>query len=137
MYDVQRMSNNNKSCILHTVVLCMPRTLRQHVAGFCYFFQQFSWQALVVGLRILSYKHSEELDKPKIRPKKINCQLLRHRRVCFFTAALIVFTWGTKNCVRFRSFPVQSVSLLITIIVSKAFMLKACMVVTGISCHCI
>ena len=45
--------------------------------------------------------------------------------------------WEKNCCVRFRSFPVQSVSLLIAIIVSKAFMSKACMVVSGISCHCI
>jgi hypothetical protein len=71
-----------------------------------------------------------------IRPTKINCCLLRHRRFCVFTAALIVFTLRKKNCVCFRSFPelfwVRSVSLLIVIIVSKAFMSKACMVV---SCH--
>ena len=76
-----------------------------------------------------------------IRPTKINCCLLRHRRFCVFTAALIVFTLRKKNCVCFRSFPelfwVRSVSLLIVIIVSKAFMSKACMVVSGISCHCI
>jgi hypothetical protein len=52
-----------------------------------------------------------------------------------------VFTLGKINCVRFQNFfgstPVRSVSLLITIIVSKAFMSKACMVVSGISCHCI
>ena len=41
--------------------------------------------------------------------------------------------WGKKIV----SFPVRSVSLLIVIIVSKAFMSKACMVVSGISCHCI
>jgi hypothetical protein len=40
-----------------------------------------------------------------LRQKRINYQLLRHRRVCVFTAALIVFTLGTKNCVRFPSFP--------------------------------
>ena len=37
----------------------------------------------------------------------------------------------------FGSTVVRSVSLLIVIIVSKAFMWKACMVVSDISCHCI
>ena len=61
--------------------------------------------------------------------------------MCVFTAALIVFTLGKQNLCPFPvlsgSAPVRSVSLLIAISVSKAFMSKACMVVSGISCHCI
>ena len=91
---------------------------------------------------MLNYNHS--LTKINVLGQKKNCWLLRHRRVCVFIAALIVFTLG-KNVVsvsdHFRNFfgsaPVRSVSLLIVIIVSKAFMSKACMVVSGISCHCI
>jgi hypothetical protein len=45
--------------------------------------------------------------------------------------------WGGGNVSVSGHFRVCSVSLLIAIIVSKAFMSKACMVVSDISCHCI
>ena len=58
-------------------------------------------------------------------------------RVCFY-CRIDRFYMGEKKIVSVSShFRVRSVSLLITIIVSKAFMSKACMVVSGISCHCI
>ena len=61
--------------------------------------------------------------------------------MCVLTAALIVFTLGKTFVCPFPvisgSTPVRSACLLIAIIVSKAFMSKAYMVVSGISCHCI
>ena len=58
-------------------------------------------------------------------------------RVCFYCHIDHFYIGGKKIVSVSGHFRVRSVSLLITIIVSKAFMSKACMVVSGISCHCI
>jgi hypothetical protein len=77
------------------------------------------------------------LNTITLRPKKIIASFSSTAVCVFLLPHWSILHWEKKMVSVSGHFRVRSVGLLITIIVSQAFMLKACMVVSGISCHCI